>query len=110
MHVCKQMCPTSGSRVSTLIAGGAQEWVHLELWQVGILCRHFIREPLDHGLLDLPHKAQRLLLLDGDLLLVLRVQQSCELVQRFVQGRNRPQTRFLRSKMSQEFVRATMAS
>ncbi len=61
----------------------------LELWQVCILCWHFIGEPLHHGLLNLPHVAQCLLLLDGDLLLVLCIQQHTELLQTLVQGSNR---------------------
>ena len=58
---------------------------HLELRQIGVLLGDLIRETFDHSLLNDADKAQGLLLLDRDVLLVLPLHQLNELVQRCVQ-------------------------
>ena len=68
----------------------------LELRQAGVLLGHLVREARDHGLLHRAHKAERLLLLDGHVLLVLVVQQARKLVQRRVQALDGRQALVLR--------------
>ena len=83
---------------------------HLELRQAGVLRGDVVGETLHHGLLHGAHKAERLLLLDGHLLLVLLLQQLAELVQRPIKPLHRRQAIVLRKGIGGQIPQITIAT